>query len=64
MTIMWKNVTGMETSSQWVLGLLLGGWILAAVVAVMADWFWRIVELPSVHWARRFEKLCFVQEER
>jgi peptidoglycan/LPS O-acetylase OafA/YrhL len=55
----WLHVTGME-GWRWAAGLLLGSAILAFVVALVADWFWRVVEGASIDWAKRFEKWCFV----
>jgi len=57
----WIHVTGMEGWRYWV-GLGLGCTVLAACVAVAADWFWRIVDVRAVRVSRWFEGACFVRE--
>lgn len=56
----WMNLTGHETGVQWAAGLVMGSVVLGLVVAIIADWFWRVVECGSVEWAKRFERICFV----
>jgi peptidoglycan/LPS O-acetylase OafA/YrhL len=55
----WLHITGMD-EWQWAAGLLMGSAMLAICVALVADWFWRVVEGASMDWAKRFEKFCFV----
>ncbi|KAF2666843.1 hypothetical protein BT63DRAFT_320653 [Microthyrium microscopicum] len=62
--VMWRYVIGMETQWQWVTGLFLGSCVLAVVVAIVADWFWRIVEGTSITWAKKFEDWCFEESQR
>lgn len=59
----WKYVTGLETTGQWVFGLVLGSLVLVACVLVAADTFWRTVEVWSVDVARRVEGWCFATLE-
>jgi peptidoglycan/LPS O-acetylase OafA/YrhL len=56
----WRYVTGAESAWRWGLGLAVGSAVLALVVAVVTDWFWRVVEARCVGWAARFERVCFV----
>jgi peptidoglycan/LPS O-acetylase OafA/YrhL len=60
----WRYITGMETAWQWWLGLGIGSAILGTCVAVITDWFWRVVDVWSVSMCRRVEGWCFVSDER
>jgi peptidoglycan/LPS O-acetylase OafA/YrhL len=59
----WKHVTGLETTGQWIFGLFLGSVVLVACVMVAADTFWRTVEVWSINVARRVESWCFESVE-
>jgi len=55
----WRSVTGLETSGQWLLGFLLGSMVLFACVLICADCFCRTVEAWSINIAKSVEKWCF-----
>jgi peptidoglycan/LPS O-acetylase OafA/YrhL len=55
----WARFTGMETPTEWVMGLLLGSSVLVVCVLITADLFWRTVEAWSIGVARRIEDWCF-----
>jgi len=55
----WARFTGMETPTEWVMGLLLGSSVLVVCVLITADLFWRTVETWSIGVARRIEDWCF-----
>ena len=55
----WARFTGIETSTEWVMGLLLGSSVLVVCVLITADLFWRTVEAWSINVARRIEGWCF-----
>ncbi|CAI7602952.1 unnamed protein product [Penicillium bialowiezense] len=49
------NITGKETNFQYCLGFLIG-WLICLPVAIwMGDVFWRVVDIPSVKFARSLE---------
>ncbi|TID26695.1 hypothetical protein E6O75_ATG01188 [Venturia nashicola] len=58
---MWIWVTGMD-GWRYVVGLVLGTSVLGACVAVMADWFFRVVDTKAVRLSRWFEDLCFTRD--
>lgn len=47
---------------KYLVGLVLGTSVLAVCVAVMADWFWRVVDTRAVKLSRWFEELCFTRD--
>lgn len=57
----WIWMTGMD---RWgyVVGLVLGTSVLGMCVAVMADWFFRVVDTRAVRLSRWFEDLCFTRD--
>lgn len=57
----WIWVTGLD-GWRYLVGLLLGTSVLAVCVAVMADWFWRVVDTRAVKLSRWFEELCFTRD--
>jgi peptidoglycan/LPS O-acetylase OafA/YrhL len=57
----WIWITGMEGWRYWV-GLVIGTSVLAPCVAVVADWFWRVVDTRAVKLSRWFEGVCFTRE--
>jgi peptidoglycan/LPS O-acetylase OafA/YrhL len=57
----WIWITGMDGWSYWI-GLAMGTSVLAACVAVLADWFWRVVDTRAVRLSRWFEGVCFTNE--
>jgi peptidoglycan/LPS O-acetylase OafA/YrhL len=55
----WARVTGVETLTAWLVGLAMGSAVLIVCVLLLADLFWRTVEVWSVDVARRVEGWCF-----
>lgn len=56
----WIWITRMDGWRYWA-GLFLASSVLAACVAVAADWFWRVVDTRAVRLSRWFERICFVK---
>jgi peptidoglycan/LPS O-acetylase OafA/YrhL len=55
----WARVTGLETLTEWLLGFALGSFVLVVCVLLLADLFWRTVEVWSINAARKVEDWCF-----
>lgn len=54
------NITGKETDSQYCLGFFIG-WLICLPISIWAgDVFWRIVDIPSVRFARWIENRVLV----
>jgi peptidoglycan/LPS O-acetylase OafA/YrhL len=58
---MWIWITGMDGWRYWV-GLGVGTSVLGSCVAVVADWFWRVVDTRAVTLSRWFEGICFTRD--
>ncbi|QDS70833.1 hypothetical protein FKW77_005065 [Venturia effusa] len=58
----WIWVTGMNGWS-YLVGLVIGTLVLAVCVAVMADWFWRVVDTRAVQLSRWFEDCVSSERE-
>lgn len=57
----WIWVTGMD-GWRYSVGLVMGTSVLAVCVAVMADWFWRVVDVRAVKLSRWCEEICFTRD--
>jgi peptidoglycan/LPS O-acetylase OafA/YrhL len=56
------QITGAETRKQYMSGFLLGALINIPTVIWAADLFWRMIDAPSVKYARWFETICIADE--